>query len=101
VPRDVIAAIVILLLGYIREYTISVTVLLEYLNRAFSFCGCLLFYNLLIFLLSFGRDDLLCLIHLHSNFQLIPPCCLCVILAETLDFFYLRKIDCTILPRLG
>ena len=56
------------------------TVLLEHLDRAFSICGCLLFYNLLILdpiLFSFGKDDLLCLIHLHSNFQLVPPCCLC------------------------
>ena len=54
------------------------TVLLEYLDRAFSICGCLLFYSLLILdpiLLSFGKDNLLCLIHLHSNFQLVPPCC--------------------------
>ena len=56
------------------------TVLLEYLDCAFSICSCLLLYNSLIFnsiLLSFRKDDLLCLIHFHSNFQLIPPSSLC------------------------
>ena len=70
----------ILLLEYIScECTIRVTVLLDYLDRAFSICSYLLFYNLLILdpiLLSFGKDNLLCLIHLHSNFQLVPSCCL-------------------------
>ena len=69
----------------IRVYFVNallgpVTVLLEYLDRAFSICGYLLFYNLLILhpiLLSFRRDDLLCLIPLHSNFHLVPLCCLC------------------------
>jgi len=85
-PRDVIVAL--------SDSSIRVS------RSRISICGCLLFYNLLILdpvLFFFGKDDLLCLIHLHSNFQLVPP----VILAETLDFFYLRKIDYTILPRLG
>ena len=71
---------VTLLLEYFGECTIRVTVLLEYLDHAFSICGCLLFYNSLIFnpiLLSFGRGSFLCLVHLHSNFQLISLCSLC------------------------
>ena len=76
--------LVTLLLEYLGECTIRVTVSLEYLDRAFSAFGCLLFYNSLIFnsiLLSFGKD-LLCLFHLHNLFLWA----VCVILAETLDF---------------
>ena len=72
--------LVILLLEYFVNALIGVTVLLEYLDRIFSICGCLLFYNLLILdpiLLSFGKDYLLYLVHLYSNFQLVPSCCLC------------------------
>jgi len=60
----------------IRDIT---TALLEYPDHAFSICVYLLFYNLLIFnpiLLSFGKGYLFCLVHLHSNFQPIPPCSL-------------------------
>ena len=69
--------LVTLLLEHFGECTIRETVLLEYLDRLF---GCLLFYNSLIFhpiLLSFGKHSFLCLVHLHSNFQLFPPCGLC------------------------
>ena len=86
-----------------HECTIRVTVLLEYLDRTFSICGYLLFYNLLILdpiLLFFEKDCLVCLVHLHSNFQLVPPCCLCDIEENSL-IFYLCKIDFAILPRLG
>ena len=38
-----------LLLEYFGECSIKVTVLLKYLNHAFSICGCHLFYTLLIF----------------------------------------------------
>ena len=67
-------------LEYFGECTIRVTVLLEYLDRTFFICGCHLFYNSLVFdpiLLSFCRGSFLCLVHLHSNFQLIPLCSLC------------------------
>ena len=69
-----------LLLEHFGECTIRVTVLLKYLDHVFSICGCLLFYNSLIFaciLLSFGRGSFLSLVHLHSNLKLIPPCNLC------------------------
>ena len=47
-----------------------VTVLLEYLNHAFSICGCLLLYIITNFnriLLSFGKSFLLLLVHLLRN----------------------------------
>ena len=77
--RDLIVAVflVTILLVYFGKCTNRVTVLLKYLDRAFSICGCLMLYNSLTFnliLLSFGKDSFLCLFHLHSNFQLIPPC---------------------------
>ena len=71
------AFLVTLLLEYFGECTIKFTVLLEYLHRAFSICGCLLFYNSLIFHpipLSFSGSSILCLVYLHNNFQLIPSC---------------------------
>jgi len=75
-PRDLIVAelsfiMTILLEYFFGECTIRMTVLLEYLNRVLSMCGCHLFYNSLVFnpiLLSFGRGFLLSLFHLHSNF---------------------------------
>jgi len=69
------------------------TVLLKYLDRAFSIYGCHLFYNSLIFnpiLLPVGRGSFLCLVHLHSNFQLILFA-ICVILVETLDFLIVQN----------
>ena len=71
-----------------NEYTIRVTVLLEYLDRTFSACGCNLFYNLLIFnpiLLSCSRGSFLCLVHIHSNFYSLLIA-VCVILRKFLIF---------------
>ena len=42
-----------LLLKYFGDSNIRVTVLLKCLDRAFSICGCRLFYNSLIFVLFF------------------------------------------------
>ena len=89
-----------LLLEYFGKWIIGITILLEYLDLTFSICGCLLFYNSLVFnpiLLSFDKSSFLCLVHLYSNFQLIPPCSL----AKTLDFFQLHKIDCAIFTKVG
>ena len=73
-----------LLLEYLDECTVRVTVLLEYLDCTFSICGikipCVLFYDSLIcnpILLSLNKGYLLCLIHLHSNVKVITPCSLC------------------------
>ena len=80
-----------LLLEYFGEWIIGITILLEYLDLTFSICGCLLFYNSLIFnlvLLYFGKGSLLCLLHLDSNFQLIPPCSL----YGTLDFLIMQNL---------
>ena len=55
------------------------TVLLEDLNRALSICGCHLFYNSLVcnpILLSLDKGSFLCVVHLHSNFELILLCSL-------------------------
>jgi len=80
---------------YLGECTIRVTVLLEYLDHTFSICGCLLDYHSLIFLLFFGKGYSLCLLHLHNNFQLIPPHSLCDIGGiETLDFFITQDRSC-------
>ena len=68
------------LLDNFGECTIRVTVLLEYIDHAFSIGGCHLFYILPIFNpihLSVGRDSFLCLVHIHSNFQLVLPGSLC------------------------
>ena len=51
-------------------------------------------------LLSFGNDDLLCLIHLHSNFQLAPPCCLRDI-SGIRAFYRLHVSDATSLEQLN
>ena len=72
----------------------------EYLDHAL--CGCHLFYNSLVFnpiLLSFGRGSLPCLVHLHSNFQLIPLCSLCDIGGYYRLFNYAKSIV-QFLPRL-
>ena len=77
---DFTLVLVTLLLEYSGKCTIRMTVPSEYPDHAFSICGCHLFYNSLVFnpiVLSFGRGSLLCLVHLHSNFQLIPLCSLC------------------------
>ena len=87
----------ILLFEYFGECTIRVRISQSH----FSIFGCLLFYNSLIFdpiLLSFCKGYLLCLVYLHNNFQLIP---LCLQFVWYWPKFYLRKIDCTILPRSG
>jgi len=79
-----------LLLVYFGECTIRVIVLLEYLDHAFSIYGGLLFYN--SFFIFFDMGSFLCLVHLHNSFLQA----VCVILAETLDFF---KINCTIFTK--
>ena len=79
-PCDFLVAeltfLVTLLLEYFGECIIRVTILFEYLDRAFSIC---LFYNSLIFNLifpSFVKVSFLCLVQLYSIFQLIPRCSL-------------------------
>ena len=89
-----------LLLEFFYECTIRVTVLLEYLDRLFSICSCHLFYNSLVFncfVLSFGRGSLPCIVHLHSNFQLIPLCILYDTGGNYIDF----KIDRAIFTKVG
>ena len=78
----------------INLHSMKTILLLEYLGRVFFTCGCHLFYNSLIFnpiLLSFGRGSFLCLVHLHSNFQLTPLCSLCDIGLKTVDFKIMRN----------
>ena len=65
-------------------YSISIT---------HSLFGCLLYYNSLLFnpiLLSFGRGSFLCLVHPHSNFQLIRPCSLCDIDVNSWFFLFMQ-----------
>ena len=79
------------------------TVPLEYLDRTFSICGYHLFYNSLMFnsiFLSLSRGSFLCLVHLHSNFQLIPLGNLCDI-GRNSWFFNYSKSTTQFLPRLG
>jgi len=110
VPHDLIVAehvfLVTLLLEYFGECTIRVTVLLEYLSQShiFYMWGYLLFYNSLIFnsfLLSFCKGSLLCLVHLHSNFQLIPPRSSCDIGINFDFFFKLWKINQVVITKVG
>jgi len=62
-----------------------------------------MFYNSLIFtpIFFFDKGSVLCLLHLYSNFQVIPPCnYISMILAETLDFL-IAQIDHAILTKVG
>ena len=65
----------------------------------YSLCGCLLYYNSNPILLSFGRDSFLCFLTAIFNLFLLA---VCVILAETLDFYFIfAKSIMQFLPRVS